>query len=57
MKLGNIEWDEKTEEGVVVFTTDFITAHRVLQLDALVDCIHALQNTYDQMLSSGRKND
>ena len=48
MKLIEIVWDG--EEAVVNYTQEFMTADRILQLDALVDAKLLLDNAYDALL-------
>ena len=50
MNMGKLEWNPEDGEGVVLFSTKFITSDWIVQLDALVDWIRMLQDTYDEML-------
>jgi hypothetical protein len=50
MNMGKLEWNPEDGEGFVLFSTKFITSDRIVQLDALVDWIRMLQDTYDEML-------
>lgn len=54
--MGKLEWNLQEGEGVIVFSSQFKTAHRVEQLDALVDWIRALEDKYDEMLSINKKD-
>lgn len=46
--LIEIYWDG--EEAKVKYTQDFLTADRIVQLDALVDATAALTETYESLL-------
>jgi hypothetical protein len=48
--MGKLEWNPEDGEGVVLISTKIITSDRIVQLDALVDWIRMLQDTYDEML-------
>jgi hypothetical protein len=48
MILIEISWNG--EEAEIRFTQEFITAHRVLQLDALVDARVLLEDLYKTLL-------
>ena len=43
-------WNEEEGEGGVVIDKEFVTAHRIVQLDALVDWITELKEIYESML-------
>jgi hypothetical protein len=43
-------WDDESGEGQVKITKEFLTAHRIVQLDALVDWIEELKEIYDAMV-------
>ena len=43
-------WNEEEGEGGVVIDKEFVTAHRIVQLDALVDWIAELKEIYESML-------
>jgi hypothetical protein len=43
-------WNDETGEGQVKISKEFLTAHRVVQLDALVDWMAELQEIYDAMV-------
>jgi hypothetical protein len=43
-------WDDESGEGQVKITKEFLTAHRIVQLDALVDWMAELQEIYDAMV-------
>ena len=47
MKLIEIQWNGA--EAEVFYTQDFITSHRVVKLDALVDAMAQLKEAYDRM--------
>lgn len=49
MMLIEISWNG--EDAVVRYTQEFLTADRVLQLDALVDAKLLLENAYDSLLN------
>jgi len=46
--LIEISWNG--EETVMRYTQEFLTAHRVLQLDALVDAQCLLEDLYESLL-------
>tara|TARA_Y100001937_G_C7084938_1_gene314906 strand:- start:876 stop:1076 length:201 start_codon:yes stop_codon:yes gene_type:complete len=50
--FGTISWDGKKEEGVVAFHPDFMEAHPLKQLDALLDWGEAIQSTYNAILKA-----
>jgi hypothetical protein len=43
-------WNEEEGEGGVVIDKEFVTAHRIVQLDALVDWMAELKEIYESML-------
>ena len=43
-------WNDEKGEGEVKITKEFIVAHRIVQLDALVDWIEELKEIYDAMV-------
>ena len=43
-------WNEEEGEGGVMIDKEFVTAHRIVQLDALVDWIAELKEIYESML-------
>jgi len=43
-------WNEEEGEGGVVIDKEFVTAHRIVQLDALVDWMEELKEIYASML-------
>ena len=53
MKLIEITWDG--EEANVRYTQDFLTASRILQLDALVDAKLLLETAYDALLKGEKR--
>ena len=59
MNMGKLEWSDEEGEGIVLFSSKFIAADRITQLDSLVDWIRMLQDIYDEMLeqTQGEKNE
>jgi hypothetical protein len=43
-------WNEEEGEGGVVIDKEFVTAPRIVQLDALVDWMTELKEIYESML-------
>ena len=43
-------WNEEEGEGGVVIDKEFVTAPRIVQLDALVDWMAELKEIYESML-------
>ena len=43
-------WNEEEGEGGVVINKEFVTAPRIVQLDALVDWMTELKEIYESML-------
>ena len=43
-------WNNEEGEGQVVIKKEFLTEHRVVQLDAMVDWISELQMIYNEMV-------
>lgn len=43
-------WNEEIGEGSVKIDKEFVTAPRIVQLDALVDWMAELQEIYDAMV-------
>lgn len=43
-------WNQETGEGSVKIDKEFVTAPRIVQLDALVDWMAELQEIYDAMV-------
>jgi hypothetical protein len=48
-------WDG--EEGKLQITKEFVIAHKMIKLDALVDWIADLKELYDGILTEGKIND
>jgi hypothetical protein len=44
-------WNEEEGEGGVVIDKEFVTAPRIVQLDALVDWMAELKEIYESMLA------
>lgn len=44
-------WDDEAGEGSVKINKDFVTAHRIVQLDALVDWMAELKEIYESMVA------
>ena len=47
----NLVWDEEIGEGSVKIDKEFVTAPRIVQLDALVDWMAELKEIYESMLA------
>lgn len=50
MNMGKLEWSKEEGGGIVLFSPKFMTEDWIVQLDALVDWIKILQDTYNEML-------
>jgi len=50
MSLFKGVWDKNLEKAKIIFSDDFLSAHRVFQLDALQDAIFELKNKYIEIL-------
>jgi len=46
-----LDWDEEIGEGSVKIDKEFVTAPRIVQLDALVDWMAELKEIYESMLA------
>lgn len=55
MNMGKIVWSYEEGEGEVFLSENFVTADRVVQLDALVDWISSLQRIYEEMLKQDQE--
>ena len=55
MKLGKLIWNG--DEGEVKLSKEFFESYAILQLDALSDWIHILEEKYDELLDEGYISD
>jgi hypothetical protein len=55
MKMGKLIWNG--DEGEVKLSKEFFESYAILQLDALSDWIHILEEKYDEILEEGYISD